>query len=96
MPIPLSANATTLLFPKAAFERAGLTRSAFDAWLNLTPDEFRVEGDLIAVGPVFDVDALQALVAALEDKGLVYFDDYFELSGNWPDWVSLHAMAARR
>ena len=32
----------------------------------------------------------------LEDKGLAYYDDFFELSGNWPDWVTLHAMAARR
>lgn len=96
MPIPLSANASTLLFQKAAFERAGLTRAAIDAWLTLTPEEFRVEGELIAVGPVFDAEALQALVSALEDKGLVYYDDFFEMSGSWPDWVSLHAMAARR
>lgn len=96
MPIPLSANATTLLFQKAAFEKASLTRAAFDEWLNLTPEEFRVEGDLIAIGPIYDHEALQALVSALEDKGLAFYDDFFELSGNWPDWVSLHAMAARR
>ncbi len=96
MPIPLAANATTLLFQKSAFEKAGLTRAGLDEWLNLTPEEFRVEGDLIAVGPVYDAEALQALVVALEDKGLAYFDDFFEMSGNWPDWVALHAMAARR
>jgi hypothetical protein len=95
MPIPVSANATTLLFQKAAFETAGLTRAVFDEWLNLTPEEFRVEATLIVIGPIYDTDALQALISALEDKGLVYYDDFFELSGNWPDWVSLHAMAAR-
>lgn len=95
MPIPLSADATTLLIRKEAFERAELTRAALDQWLSLTPEEFRVEGSLIAVGPIYDADALQALIPALEDKGLEYFDDFFELPGNWPDWLSLHAMARR-
>lgn len=95
MPIPLSADATTLLIRKEAFERAELTRAAFDQWLTLTPEEFRVEGSLIAVGPIYDADALQALIPALEDKGLEYFDDFFELPGNWPEWLSLHAMSAR-
>lgn len=95
MPLPLAADAPTLLFRKEAFERAELTRAAFDQWLNLTPDEFRVEATLIAVGPIYDADALQALISALEDKGLVYFDDFFEMSGNWPDWFSLMAMPPR-
>lgn len=96
MPLSLPTSASALLLRKSAFEAAGLSRAAIDEWLTLTPDEFRVEGELIVIGPVYDVDALQALVTALEDKGLVYFDDFFELPGNWPDWVSLHAMAARR
>lgn len=95
MPLPLASDAPTLLFRKEAFERAELTRAAFDQWLNLTPEEFRVEASLIAVGPIYDADALQALISALEDKGLVYFDDFFEMSGNWPDWVSLMAMPPR-
>jgi hypothetical protein len=95
MPIPLATNASTLLFRKEAFERADLSRAALDEWLTLTDEEFRVEAELIVVGPVFDVDALQALIPALEDKGLVYYDDFFEFSGNWPDWLQLHAMAAR-
>jgi hypothetical protein len=95
MPLPLPADAPTLLFRKESFERAELSRAAFDQWLNLTPEEFRVEGALIAVGPIYDADALQALISALEDKGLVYFDDFFEMSGNWPDWVTLLAMPPR-
>lgn len=95
MPLPLPADAPTLLFRKEAFERAELSRAAFDQWLNLTPEEFRVEGTLIAIGPIYDADALQALISALEDKGLVYFDDFFEMSGNWPEWVSLIAMPAK-
>jgi len=96
MPIPLASNASTLLLRKEAFERALLTRAAIDQWLTLTDEEFRVEGELIVVGPVFDVEALQALVSALEDKGLVYYDDFFELSGNWPEWMQVLAMAPRR
>lgn len=95
MPLPLAAAAPTLLFRKEAFERAELTRVAFDQWLNLTPEEFRVEGGIIAVGPIYDEEALQALLSALEDKGLVFYDDFFEMSGNWPDWISLLAMPAR-
>lgn len=95
MPLPLSADATTLLIRKEAFERAQLNRAALDQWLTLTPEEFRVEGSLIAVGPIYDADALQALIPALEEKGLAYFDDFFELPGNWPEWFSLHAMASR-
>lgn len=95
MPLALPADAPTLLIRKYAFERVELTRAALDQWLNLTPDEFRVEGALIAVGPVYDAEALQALVNALEDKGLAYFDDFFELPGNWPEWLTLHAMASR-
>ncbi len=95
MPIPLAGSASTLLLRKEAFERAALSRAAFDQWLTLTPEEFRVEGDLVVVGPVYDADALQALVSALEDKGLAYFDDFFELSGNWPDWIALLAMTPR-
>lgn len=95
MPIPVSANASTLLLRKDAFESAELSRAAFDQWLTLTDDEFKVEGALIVVGPVYDAEALQALVSALEDKGLAYYDDFFELSGNWPEWMSLLAMAPR-
>jgi hypothetical protein len=95
MPLPLPANAPTLLIRREAFERAQLTREGIDRWLNLTPEEFRVEGTLIAVGPIYDEDGLQALVGALEEKGLAYFDDFFEMSGNWPEWVGLWATATR-
>jgi len=33
-------------------------------------------------------------VEYLEGKGIVYYDDMFELSGNWPDWLRLYAMSA--
>jgi hypothetical protein len=95
MPIKLATDAPTILMRKDAFERAQLTRASIDEWLNLTADEFAVEGNLIAIGPIYDDDGLQALVGALEERGLVYFDDFFEMTGNWPGWISLVALAAR-
>jgi hypothetical protein len=37
-----------------------------------------------------DDSALHDLLDELENVGLVYFDDYFELSGNWPAWLKLY------
>lgn len=74
---------------RAAYEKAGLVRASVDARLGLTPEEFRVEGDLVAIGPVYDAEAFTSLLDHLEQLGLAYFDDYFELSGNWPAWVSV-------
>lgn len=91
MPMDVAAGRPTLFIQRASFERAGLVRNAIDERLNLTADEFRVEGELIAIGPVHDDDGLGALLADLEGLGLVYFDDFFELSGNWPEWLRVLA-----
>ena len=93
MPIPIAPNAPTLFITRDAFERVGLTRAALDERLSLTEDEFRVEAGLVAVGPIVGESALVDVVAELEGMGLVYYDDFFELSGNWPDWLRLLAMA---
>lgn len=87
MPIQIHTGAPTLFIRRSAYERVELARAAVDERLGLTPDEFRVEGDLVAIGPVYDADQFAALLADLEQLGLVYYDDFFELSGNWPDWV---------
>jgi len=93
MPLSISSTAPTLLVRRAAFERAGLTRAAIDDRLNLTPDEFRVERGLVAIGPLVEPDVVAELIEELEGVGLVYFDDFFELSGNWPEWLRVHAAA---
>ena len=93
MPLKISADASTLLIRRPSFEANGLTRVEIDALLGLTDEEFRVEGDLIAIGPVFDAEALSGLVADLEGRGMVFFEDFFELSGSWPDWLAVFAMA---
>lgn len=93
MPISLKSGAPTIVVRREAFERAALTRQVIDRALVLTEDEFRVEHDLIAIGPIYNDDGLVALVRAFEDAGLAYFDDFFEMSGNWPDWLSLLSMS---
>ena len=96
MPTPLSHTAPTLFIRKSAFERAALTRQQFDEALGLTPDEFQVDGALIVIGPLVGESALTELIDALERAGLVYFEDFFEMSGNWPDWLRLIAMSSDR
>jgi hypothetical protein len=91
MPLELPTNKPCLLIRRPAFERAGITRSVIDERLGLTDQEFRMEADLIVVGPILDDSALQLLIDDLERAGLVYFQDFFELSGNWPDWLVLYA-----
>jgi hypothetical protein len=92
MAIAVAIGAPTLFMRRAAYESSGLTRAAIDTRLGLTPEKFRVEGDLVAIGPIYgtDADALADLFAELESLGLVYFDDFFELTGNWPAWLQLH------
>lgn len=89
MPTELPRNAPTLLIRRDAYERLGFTRSAIDERLGLTADEFRVADGLVVIGPVYDADALERLVIDLEAAGLQHFDDYFDLSGNWPAWLRI-------
>ena len=95
MPLEIASSDATLLIRRSSFERAGLTREKVDARLNLTADEFRVETDLIAIGPLPPYGWMGEFVEELESLGLVYFDDFFELSGNWPDWFRLFVMSGR-
>jgi hypothetical protein len=96
MPLEISASAPTILLRRDAFERIGLNRLQFDERWNLTPDEFRVEGSLIAIGPLHGEHDIGGLVAELEELGLGYFDDFFELTGNWPDWMRVLVLAGRQ
>jgi hypothetical protein len=91
MPLSLPAGSSSLLIRREAFEKAGLQRAAFDARFNLTPEEFRVEGHLIAIGPLVGDDSIAGIIEELEAVGLVYFDDFIEMSGNWPDWLQVRA-----
>ena len=91
MPLTVSSGAPTLFLRRSAYERSGLSRADLDERLGLTADEFRVEGPLIAIGPIVGGDSLSDLITELESNGLRYFEDFFELSGNWPAWLTLLA-----
>ncbi len=92
MPLQVATGLPTILIRKEAFERESLSRSEMDQRFNLTDAEFRVEGGLIAIGPLPSDEMIGPVIAYLEENGLAYFDDVFELSGNWPEWVHLFSM----
>jgi hypothetical protein len=95
MPLELTHGRVPVLIRQSAFEKSGLTRQGVDERYNLTDEEFRVEDGLIALGPLPSDDVLPELLEDLEKSGLIYFDDFFELSGNWPDWLSLYARGSK-
>lgn len=95
MPLELSHDRPVVLIRQSAFERGGLSRQAIDERYGLTDDEFRVEDGLVALGPLPSEDMLPELIADLEESGLTYFDDFFELSGNWPEWLTIYVRGSK-
>ena len=93
MPISAQAGLPTLFVRKQAYEHNSLMRSEIDARFNLTDKEFSVEGNLIAIGPLPSDEMIAPMIEFLEEKGLAYFDDFFEMSGNWPEWLRVYATA---
>lgn len=96
MPIELAHNRGVILIRRSAFERANLTRSTIDERYNLTDEEFHVEEDLVVIGPLPADEMISQMIEDLEESGLIYFDDFFDLSGNWPEWLSIYARARER
>jgi hypothetical protein len=96
MPLELPQDRTIILIRQDAFERSALTRQAIDERYNLTDEEFRVEEGLVALGPLPNDEMLSQMIEEFEASGLVYFEDFFELSGNWPQWLVLYGRSARR
>jgi hypothetical protein len=94
MPLPVTHGVPTLFIRRAAYERAGIARATLDERLGLTDAEFQVDGELVALGPIYDVEALGTLVDELEGAGLAYYEDFFELSGSWPEWLTVLVRAA--
>ena len=48
----------------------------------------------MAIGPLFGDGQLETLVTLLEEAGLLYFEEFFELSGNWPEWLQVLAQGS--
>jgi hypothetical protein len=94
--LAIARDYPSLIIRRPAFERAGIARSHIDALLGLTDEEFRVSGDLVIIGPIHDDAAIQQLTAELEGAGLAWFEDFFDLSGQWPGWLRLFAADAGR
>lgn len=89
MPLPLDSHGPTIAIRRAAFDGAGLVRAALDEIFTLAADEFRVEGELLLVGPLPNGDDVGTAIELLERAGLTYFDDFVELPANWPEWLEL-------
>jgi hypothetical protein len=53
--------------------------------------EFRVESHLVVIGPLPSDDLIGPITDYLEEAGLTYFEDFFELTGNWPKWLQIYA-----
>lgn len=91
MPLSIDAGCPSILIRKEAYENAGLVRSEIDSRFNLTDAEFRVESHLVVIGPLPSNDLIGPITDYLEGAGLTYFEDFFELTGNWPEWLQIYA-----
>jgi hypothetical protein len=91
VPLTIDAGRPSILIRREAYENAGIVRSELDSRFNLTDVEFRVESRLVVIGPLSSDDLIGPITDYLEGAGLIYFDDFFELSGNWPEWLRIYA-----
>ena len=47
--------------------------------------------ELLSYGPHVGMEAAQEFALRLDKIGLVYIDDYFIMSGDFPQWVTFEA-----
>ena len=65
----IPSGQSMLIIRREAYERAGLTRQSIDERLNLTPEEFRVDGRLVMIGPIPDDAGIREFLDDLEGTG---------------------------
>ena len=53
MALSIRNGGAWILIRRAAYESSGLSRAAIDERFGLTDQEFRVEGSLVVIGPLF-------------------------------------------
>jgi hypothetical protein len=90
LPLKIESGLPSILIRKEKYEIASLVRADIDSQFNLTDQEFRVGDQLVVLGPLPSDEMIGPLTEYLESKNLSYFDDFFELSGSWPDWLQVH------
>jgi len=90
LPLKIESGLPSILIRKEKYESTGLVRADIDSQFNLTDQEFRVGDQLVVLGPLPSDEMIGPLTEYLESKNLSYFEDFFELSGNWPDWLQVH------
>lgn len=90
MTAELSHDRSVIMIRQDAYENSGISRLALDERFNLTPDEFHAQDGLVVLGPLPSDEMLTEMISELEQNGLVYFDDFFELTGNWPSWLKIY------
>jgi hypothetical protein len=90
LPLKIDSGLPSILIRKERYESAGLVRADIDSQFNLTDQEFRVGDQLVVLGPLPSDEMIGPLTEYLESKNLSYFDDFFELSGNWPGWLQVY------
>lgn len=79
---------------KAALTAKNISYSAlFDAFETDVP----LDGndDLVSFGPSFGQEAMDEFVSRLQALGLVYFDDFFCIAYDLPEWCALRAGLAK-
>lgn len=90
MPLKIDSGLPSILIRKEKYESVGLVRADIDSQFNLTDQEFHVGDQLVVLGPLPSDEMIGPLTEYLESKNLSYFDDFFELSGNWPSWLQVY------
>jgi hypothetical protein len=91
LPLKIVSGQPSICIRRDVYEKSGLTRSELDSLFGLTDEEFRAEGSVVVVGPLAADEMIGPIIEYLEKAGLIYFDDFFELSGNWPGWLQIYA-----
>lgn len=83
-----------IVVKKVALNVKSLTRSQLFEIMD-AESPFDEDEDLLSFGPHFGEEAAKEFIKRLEKAGLVYYDDFFELSEIVPQWCQLYIVNHR-